>query len=168
MWVDAPNDSKCSVATTTLGSAVGKPKFSSQSLGKHASSQTHVSPGNAPNPARSKNLRRDVPGRSADRQDVGIEHCPDVEGQVGVIGGQKMSWYSKHCCEELALRVQPRSVCRIEPTEDQFMGGKSTVAQCRVHPAQGRNVVRAVGRSCLKRPHSLRQHARDRLMSAMQ
>src|SRR5438105_12754936 len=115
MWVDAPNESKCSVATATLGSAVRKSEFSSQSLGKHTGSQTHVSPGNAPNPARSKNLRRDVPGRSADRQDVGIAHCPDVGGQVGMISGQQMPRYPKHRCEELALRVQPRSACGIEP-----------------------------------------------------
>src|SRR5690348_7003987 len=88
MWVDAPNDRKCSVATTTLGSAVRKFEFSPQSLGKHTSSQRHVSPGNAPNPARSKNLHRDVLGRSADRQDVGIAHGPDVERQVGVMRGQ--------------------------------------------------------------------------------
>src|SRR5438477_12377134 len=103
MWVDAPNDSKCSVATATLGSAVRKSEFSSQSLRKHTSSQTHVSPGNPPNPTRSKNLRRDVPSRSADRQHVGIAHCPDVEGQVGVIGRQQMPRYSKHRCEELAF-----------------------------------------------------------------
>src|SRR5204863_8444612 len=85
MWVDAPNDRKCSVATTTLGSAVRKSEFSPQSLGKHTSCQRHVSPGDAPNPARSKNLRGDVPGRSADCQDVRIAHCLDVESQAGVI-----------------------------------------------------------------------------------
>src|ERR1051326_7167218 len=84
MWVDAPNDSKCSVATATLGRAVRKSEFSQQSLRKHHSSQPPVSPGNPPNSDRSKNLGRDVPSRSADRQDVGIAHCPDVEGQVGV------------------------------------------------------------------------------------
>src|SRR5262249_49182379 len=87
MWINAPKDCKRSFAMTTLGSAKREPKFSSQSLGQHTSSQSHVSPGNAPNPALSKNLRRDVPSRSADRQDIGIAHCPDIEGQAGVIRG---------------------------------------------------------------------------------
>src|SRR5438270_7297858 len=103
MWVDAPNDSKCSVAAATLGSAVRTSEFFPQSFRKHTGSQSHVGSGNAPNSARSKNLRRDVPSHSADRQNVGIAHCPDVEGQVGVISGQQMPRYSKHRCEELAF-----------------------------------------------------------------
>src|SRR5207237_10464060 len=118
------NPGKRALAAATLRIAIWKAEIPPQSLRKNTGGECHVSPGNPPNSARSKNLRRDVPSRSADRQHVGIAHCPDVEGQVGVISRQQMPRYSKHCCEELAFQVKPRPVCRIEPTEDQFMGGK--------------------------------------------
>src|SRR5437764_14163456 len=103
MRVDAMNHSKRSIGTTTLGCAIWKAEIPPQALRKNTGGECHVSPGNPPNSARSKNLRRDVPSRSADRQNVGIAHGPDVEGQVGVISRQQMPRYSKHRCEELAF-----------------------------------------------------------------